>query len=146
MATFPKVSTVETSKLQSRELVHVEFSFYNVSSVRGFSSMTTFVYERTRMIRELRTGSKQSPVRIILFILKTFKNEQCPCKHLIVDEDGALENSTDVTNLLVGELKIFRGNTCDDISWINGKNERHNRSIHKILISGLIYSNQHENK
>ena len=36
--------------------------------------------------------------------------------------------------------------TGSDASRINGNNERHNISIHNMVISGLIDSNQHENK
>ena len=38
---------------------------------------------------------------------------------MILDEDGALANSTDVTNLLVDD---FRVSTDGDASWINGNN------------------------
>ena len=31
-----------------------------------------------------------------------------------------------------------------DAFWINGNNEKHNRSIHNIVIAGLLYSNQNE--
>ena len=37
-------------------------------------------------------------------------------------------------------------NTGEDASWINGNNERHNRSIQNMVISGLIDSDQHANK
>ena len=73
-------------------------------------------------------------------------NEQHPCKSVIVDEDSALENSTYVTKLLIGKLKIPMENTGGDESWINGKNERHKRSIKNMVIAGLIDSNKHENK
>ena len=33
-----------------------------------------------------------------------------------------------------------------DTSWINGNNERHNRSIHNTVVAGLLDSNKHENK
>ena len=46
-----------------------------------------------------------------------------------VDVDGALEKSTENTNLLVYEFNTSMENTGGDASWINGKNERHNRSI-----------------
>ena len=63
-----------------------------------------------------------------------------------VYEYGVLENSTDVTNLLVYEFNISMETTGSDASCFNGKNERHNRSIHNMVIEGLIDSNQHENK
>ena len=33
-----------------------------------------------------------------------------------------------------------------DASWINSKNERHNRSIHNMVREGLLDSNQHAKK
>ena len=63
--------------------------------------MFTVVCENTRMVWVFRTTSKCSPVHIIRFILESLKNEQHPCKRVRVDEDGALANSRDVTNLLL---------------------------------------------
>ena len=63
-----------------------------------------------------------------------------------VDEDGALGNSTYVNNLLVDEFNISIETTCGDSSWINGKNEIHNISIHNMVRAGLLDSNQHANK
>ena len=57
-----------------------------------------------------------------------------------------LANSIDVTNLLIDKLKIFMETTGGDESWINGKNKRHNRSIHNMVRAGILDSNQHENK
>ena len=34
--------------------------------------------------------------------------------------------------------------TGGNASWINGKNEKHNRSIHNMVIEGLLDINQHE--
>ena len=62
---------------------------------------------------------KKYPVFIIRFILTTFKNEQHPCKCVRVDEDGALENSTYITNLLVDELIISVEAIVDNTSWLN---------------------------
>ena len=50
MTTFPKVNTVDTSKLQPGELIHMDFSYYNVTSIRGFAVMITVVCVRTIML------------------------------------------------------------------------------------------------
>ena len=63
-----------------------------------------------------------------------------------VDEDGALEKSTNVTNLLFNYFKISMETTCGDASWLNGNNERHNIIIHNMFIQGLLDSIQNENK
>ena len=62
-----------------------------------------------------------------------------------VAEDGTLENSTDITNLLVYDYNISIENTGGDASWINGKNERHIIIIINMVIAGLIEINKHEN-
>ena len=36
--------------------------------------------------------------------------------------------------------------TDGDASWLNGNNERHNRSIHIMVIAALLGSNRHKNK
>ena len=73
-------------------------------------------------------------------------NEQNPFKLVRVDEDSALENSTYITNLLIDEFEISMETPGGDTSWINGNNERHNRSIHNMVITGLLESNKHEKK
>ena len=52
---------------------------------------------------------------------------------MIFDKYGALENSTDVTNLQVDDFRITMETTVGDASWLNGKNERHNKSINKMV-------------
>ena len=73
MTTFTKVTTVDTTKLQPGELIHVDLVFYNLTSICGFSSMITVVCSNTRMLWVFPTASKWAPVRIIRFILKTLK-------------------------------------------------------------------------
>ena len=63
---------------------------------------------------------------------------------MIVDEYGASENSTYVTNLIVYDFNIYMETTGGDVSWINKKNERNNIIIHNMVRSGLIDSNKHE--
>ena len=74
--------------------------------------------------------------------MKTLKNEQHPSKGIIVDEYSVLANSEDVTNLLIESFNISMETTGGDTYWINVKNKRHNRSIHNMVISGPLDSNQ----
>ena len=98
------------------------------------------------MLWVFSTAFKRAHVHIIHFILKTINNEQHPSKRARVDEDSALANLTDVTNLLVDEFKISMETTGVDEYWINGKNEIHNISIHNMVKAALLVSNQHESK
>ena len=101
METFSKGTTVDTTNIQPGELIHMEFAFHNVTSIRGFTPMLTLVCANTIIISSFTTASKRSPVGIICFILTTFKNEKHPCRRVRLNEDGALEKSSGVTNLLV---------------------------------------------
>ena len=84
--------------------------------------MLTVVCANTILLWLFSTASKRSPFRIICLILTPFKNEQHPYQSVRVDEDGALENSKDVANLLVDEFKISMENTGGDASWLIGNN------------------------
>ena len=80
----------------------MDFELYNVTFIRGFTSMSTVVCVKTRMLWVSPPAPKRAPVRIIRFILAKLLNEQHALKCVRVDEDGDLSNSTYVTNLLVG--------------------------------------------
>ena len=115
----------------------MDFAFYTVTSIHGFTSMLTVVCAKNRMLWVLPNASKISPVCIIHLMMTTLMNEQKPCKHVRVYEDSELENSTDVKNLLVDEFKISMETTGGDAYWINGNNERHNIII-KIWLEHLF--------
>ena len=61
-----------------------------------------------------------------------------------VDKYNALENSADVINLIVDDFNISMETTGGDVSWLNGKNKIHNRSIINMVREGLIEINQQE--
>ena len=97
----------------------MDFVFYNITYIRGFTSMLIVVCAKTIMLWVFPTASKRAHVHIIRFILITLTNEQHPCKFVRVDEDIALENSIYVTNLLVDPFNISIETTGGDASWLN---------------------------
>ena len=101
MIIIKKGTKFDIINLQPGELIHMDFVFYNGTYIRGFTSILIVVCANTRMLWVLPTASKRVPVRIIRFTLTTLNNEQHSCKHIRVDEDVDLENSTDVTNLRI---------------------------------------------
>ena len=90
ITTFSKGTTVDNINFQPEEIVYMNFVFYNVTSIRGFTSMLNVVYKNTRMIWLFTNVSKWSTIRNINSILTTLKNEQQPWKLVRVNEDGAL--------------------------------------------------------
>ena len=123
MKIFPKGTTIDTTNLQPGELIHMEFSFYNMTSIQGFTSMITVMFAQTIMIWVFLNATKRSPVIKIRFIVTKLKNKKHTCRHVRVDVDGNLEKSTDVTKLLVYDLIIAMETAGGDASWINRKNE-----------------------
>ena len=116
MTTFSKGKTVDTNNLQPGELIHMNFAFYNVTFVRGFTSVLTVLCAKTIMLWVFHISYKRYHVYIICFIIITLKNEQNSCKCVRVDEDGALKKSTDVTKLIVNDFNISMETTGGDAS------------------------------
>ena len=83
---------------------------------------------------------------MIWFNLTTLNNKSHPCRCVIIDEDGVLGKSVDVTNVLVGDFIIDMETTEVDALRLNGNIGWRNRSIHKIIRVGLIDGNQNEKK
>ena len=80
MKTVNKGTTVDTSNLQPGELVYMDFEFYNVTSIHGFTFIIIVVYKNTRIIGLFPTASTRTPVRIIHFILTTLLNKNTHSK------------------------------------------------------------------
>ena len=116
MISFPKITTLDRTKIQPEELLHMDFALYNATSAQGFNSMLTVVCAKTITTWVFTTESKIPPFRIIHFILTTLNNEQNKCKRVRVDEDGALKNSKYATKLLVDEFSISMETTGGDAS------------------------------
>ena len=101
MKIFLKGTNVGTTHLKTGAVICIYLAFYNVTSVIDFTSMCTDVCANIIILWFFPTEPKRSPFGIICFILTTLNNVQHTCRRVRVDNNGALENSTDVTNLLV---------------------------------------------
>ena len=119
MTTFRKGTSIDAAYIQPGDLIHMEFGFYCMTSIRAFNSMLNVVCAKTRTLWVFNTASKTFPVRTVCFILTTFKNKKYLCRCVRVNEDGALANSTVVTNLLVDKFSTAMENTGGDALWIN---------------------------
>ena len=61
MTTFPKGTTVGTTNFQPGEIIHVDFSFYNITSLHGFTSMLTVLCANTILLWVFPTAYKLYP-------------------------------------------------------------------------------------
>ena len=104
------------------ELIHMGFDFYNVTFIRGFTSMLTVLCTKTIPLWVLPNSPKRTTVCIMRFIITELTNEQHPCKRVRFDEDGAWEKSIDFTNLILDDFNIYMETTRRDESWLNINN------------------------
>lgn len=63
-----------------------------------------------------------------------------------VDEDGALANSAEFTNLLTEKFHINMKTTGGYNSWLNGKDERTHQTIKNLVFAALLDSNHKMDK
>ena len=119
-------------------MLHIDFTFYNVTSIRGFVALLTIVDAKTHMLWVFATPNKQPPLRVILFFLDTLRREGCACRFMRTDEDGALARSSEFTSMLLDEYRITLQTTGGFASWLNSKNERQNQTIHNMTRAGII--------
>ena len=73
MTTLPKVTTVDTTNIKPGELIHMDFDFYNVTIIRGFTYTLNVVFINTIILWVFPTTPKIIPVCITCFILTTLE-------------------------------------------------------------------------
>ena len=69
MTIFPIGTAVDTTHLQPGDILHLYLSFYNVTSIHGFTEIIVIVCAKTIILWIFLTTSNQYPVIIIRFIL-----------------------------------------------------------------------------
>ena len=79
----------------------MDFSFWNQTSYRGFTSLLSIIDGKERMLWNFPTANKRPPLAIITYFFSLLAKENITIKTIRVDEDGALANSSEFTNLLV---------------------------------------------
>ena len=76
-------------------LLHLDFSFYPVTSVRGFTSVLDVLCASTSYPWAFPTRSKRSPVSIVLWMICVINKQIKTFHRMRVDEDGALARSSE---------------------------------------------------
>jgi hypothetical protein len=122
----------------------MDFAFWNISSLRGFTSMLVIIDASTRMLWLFCTASKTPPMHIIQYFFDVLDREQCSPKTIRVDEDGALARSTDFTDYLIHH-RITLDTTGGYSSFLNGKLEHPHQTIAQIVRAMIINSGHNMN-
>jgi hypothetical protein len=97
----PKVKTTPYTLTRKGELLHIDFSFWNETSIRGFSSLLSIIDGKTCMLWNFPTASKRVPLEILEFFFGALSKENISILGVRVDEDGALANNTEFSDFLL---------------------------------------------
>jgi hypothetical protein len=135
----PRAKITSVTLTTRGQLLHVDFSFWNIVSIRGFTSLLSVVDGKDRMLWNFPTASKRPPLQILDFLFTMLTHDGVRVQCIRVDEDGALANSSEFCDFLI-ERKISLETTGGYASFLNGKIERHHRTIAQMVRSMLLNS------
>jgi len=139
MVNPPKAKFTSTKLLCRGQLLHIDFSFWNLCSIRGFTSLLSVIDGKDRMLWNFPTTSKHVPLSILDYSFTMLDREGVTIENVRVDEDGALAKNSEFSNFLINH-KISLQTTGGYASFLNGKVERHHRTIAQMVCSLLLNS------
>lgn len=126
-------------------LIHMDFTFYNITSIRGFISALNIIDASTRKLWTFVLPDKRPPLYQISFFFTYLKKINRPCNEIRVDKGGELAQSTEFTELLI-DANINLQRTGGYSSWMNGQVERSHQTTSKMVRAAIKDSNQSTDK
>lgn len=136
----------DTSNLGPAEQLHIDFTFFPAKSIRNFTALLSITCAATRHWWPYPTQSKSAPVKILNYFLSCLQHAGHHTHTIWVDEDGALANSAEFTNLLTEKYHINMKTTGGYTSWLNGKDEKTHDTIKNFISAALLDSNHKMDK
>ena len=125
-----KGKTVDTSSYTLGQVIHLDLTFFDTPSIRGFNSVLNIIDAKSRKLFGFPTSAKSVPTRIIKFFLLAMEKEGKTVVEIRVDEEGAIARSATFTSMIVDEFPGIRiVPTGGYASWLNGKVERPNLTL-----------------
>ena len=97
----PKGKTVDTANYLPGQLLHMDFYFWGLTSIRGFSSVLLVVDCKTRRQWKFLTSSKSPPLEIIHWFINQLRLAGRPITCIRTDRGGELARSNEVCALLL---------------------------------------------
>jgi hypothetical protein len=99
----PKAKTTSYELTTKGQLLHLDFSFWDQQSIRGFTSLLSIIDGKDHMLWNFPTASKHPPIDILQYFFAMLHKENIVIQAVRVDEDGVLANSTEFTDFLIQE-------------------------------------------
>ena len=120
-------------------MLQMDFSAFNVESIRGFTSNFVDICSATSYPLVFPSRSKLQPLDILIFIFTTLSNQDNKVAFIRVDEDGALARSSEFMDKC-HNMNIIVQNTGGDVSYLSGKIKSPNKTLDNITRALLLKS------
>ena len=141
-----KATKIKRNKTTPSRLPHkkgdylcMDYSFWNTTSIRGFTSLLSVVCLATRFSFVFPTRHKRPPLATISWLIMTLRKQGFDVTYIQTDEGGELGRSSDFLKLLTKHNCIYLG-TGRSGSSLNGLVERPNRTIAEAVRAKLTNS------
>lgn len=129
--------TVDMSNVPIGTRIQADFTFFNVESIRGFTSAFNVIESTVSYPFGFPSRSKRPPVSILKYIVSVLRSFGFSVKIIRLDEGGELAKSADFMQT-VYDLNMIPEFTGGYASTINGKVERPNRTLKNMVRSQLF--------
>ena len=119
---------VSLATLRPGQMLQMDFAFFNVQSVRGFTSYISCDCVLTKYSFRFCTRRKRAPVDIIRWILLTLRKQKKEVNFVRFDEGGELARCEELNQMLLNEFQVVMQTTGGYASHLNGVTERGHRT------------------
>ena len=134
---IPRGPTTDVSKFVPGFMLQMDFAFFNVESICGFTSTFLAICSATSCPFVLPSRSNRPPIDILKFLVTTLINQDKKIAFIRVDEDGALARSSEFMRTCHNMNIIFQ-TTGGYASSLNGKIESPNKTTANITRALLM--------
>jgi hypothetical protein len=114
---IPRIVMTDHTPLPLGTRFHVNYAFFNVISIPGFSAALIIVEWTSRYLWVFPSRSKSAPIDLCLHFFYQMQRQGFPC------EDGALVNNTKFCKTMYQSLGMTMESTGGRESTINGAAE-----------------------
>ena len=132
----PRGRVVNVTKLPPFQHLHVDFSFFRVTSLHGYTTALDIVSASTSYPFRFPTKSKSPPLVLFQWFVKTICSIGYQVTFIQVDEDKGLAHSSEFCALVI-QLNCVLETTGGGNNTNNEKVERKNRSKADMVRSAL---------
>ena len=92
---IPRITTTDVSEFARGFMLQMNFAFFNIERIRGFTSTFVAIYYSTSYPFGFPYRRKHPPLDILKFLVTTLRNQDKKFALIRVDEYGSLERSSE---------------------------------------------------